>query len=247
MSHAMETEFHLERTDHGHLGQLLAYAAGKEAGVVIWISPEFRDEHRQTLNWLNEDTDETVVFYGIELELLQGDESLPAPHLKVVVQPIEVLGQPTPGLTERQKKYKLFFAELLEKVKATYPNLTSAKKAYPQNWYNFPVGRAGFSISTSFTQDRQFRVDLYIDVGDKSKNEIAFDTLHADQAAIEEQIGLLVFWRRLDARRGCSIGCSIDGSIDDDPAHLAELEDWGVELVGKFHKVFRPRVQKLKL
>jgi hypothetical protein len=82
-------ENQLERTDHGHLGQLMAYAAGKEAGVVIWISPKFRDEHKQTLDWLNQITDDSVSFFGIELELLQIDDSLPAPYLKVVAQPSE--------------------------------------------------------------------------------------------------------------------------------------------------------------
>jgi hypothetical protein len=241
-------ENQLEKTDHSHLGQLMAYAAGKEAGVAIWISPDFRDEHRQTREWLNEITDDSVSFFGIELELLQVDDSLPAAHFKVVAQPSEWIEILSPqGLTERQQKYLAFFTSLLESVKTQYPNLTRAKKAYPQSWYNFPVGRAGFSVATSFTQDQKLRVELYIDVGERAKNKAAFDALEKDREAIEEQLGVALDWQRLEEKQACRICYDTDGSIGDDRTHLAELEDWAVEWVGKFHEVFKPRVQRLRL
>jgi len=241
-------ENQLEQTDHGHLGQLMAYAAGKEAGVIIWISPQFRDEHRQTLNWLNEITDETVLFFGIEVEVLQVGDSLPAPNFNLVAQPSEWLkALSRPALSPRQQAYQAFFSQLLGKVKARHPNLTSATKVYPQSWFNFPVGRVGFAIASAFGQSNLFRVELYIDTGDKAKNKAAFDALYKDREAVEASIGHPVVWQRLDDRRASRIYCGTEGSIDDDPQHLEELQEWALDLVWAFRKVFRPRVQKLKV
>lgn len=241
-------ENQLEQTDHGHLGQLMAYAAGKEAGVIIWISPKFRDEHRQALDWLNEITEEAVSFFGIEVELVKVDDSLPAPQFRIVAQPnewVNTISRPT--VSSRQRAYEAFFSELLSKVKAKHPGLTTAKKAQLQNWFSFPVGRSGFTINSAFGRGEQFRVSLYIDMGDQAKNKAAYDALYQDREAIEATIGQLLIWERLDDKQASWVYCGMQGSIDDDPTRLKELQDWAVDLVGKFHKVFRPRVQRLTL
>lgn len=77
------------QTDHDHLGKLLTYCAGAEAKVVIWISETITEEHAAALEWLNESTVADVGFFGVQLELLKVDDSKPAPHFRVVVQPNE--------------------------------------------------------------------------------------------------------------------------------------------------------------
>jgi hypothetical protein len=56
-------ENQLERTNHDHLGKLLTYAAGKAGGVIIWVAPEIRPEHRNALDWLNNATQGNIDFF----------------------------------------------------------------------------------------------------------------------------------------------------------------------------------------
>ncbi|MDA8007907.1 MAG: DUF4268 domain-containing protein, partial [Gammaproteobacteria bacterium] len=82
-------ENQLEKTNHKHLGQLLTYAAGKDAVVVVWVSTKFTDEHRAALDWLNEKTEEDVQFFGAQIEVWQIGDSQAAPKFNLVCMPNE--------------------------------------------------------------------------------------------------------------------------------------------------------------
>jgi hypothetical protein len=85
--HLVLIENQLERTDHGHLGQLLAYAAGLKAVSIVWVSSLFTDEHRAALDWLNEITDTSIAFFGLEMELWRIGDSAIAPKFNLVSKP----------------------------------------------------------------------------------------------------------------------------------------------------------------
>jgi len=80
-------ENQLECTDHTHLGQIITYAAGLDAPTTIWASTGFREEHRAALDWLNQATDETTHFFGVEVSLVRIAGSVPAPIFDVVAKP----------------------------------------------------------------------------------------------------------------------------------------------------------------
>jgi hypothetical protein len=80
-------ENQLERTDHTHLGQILTYAAGLSATVVVWISGGFTPEHRAAMDWLNTISGDDFAFFGVEVELWKIGGSPPAPRFNIVSKP----------------------------------------------------------------------------------------------------------------------------------------------------------------
>ena len=109
-------ENQLEATNHPHLGQLLTYASGYDAHVAVWIAKEFRDEHRQALDWLNQRSDENTEFFGVVIEVWKIDDSRPAPHFKLVATPNDwrkgkVTTKQEGATSERGEAYRVFFQE----------------------------------------------------------------------------------------------------------------------------------------
>ena len=79
-------ENQLDSSDHDHLGKLLTYAGGRNASVVVWVAQEFRDEHRQALDWLNQQTNRQTRFFAVTVEVLKIGDSQ-APYFRVVASP----------------------------------------------------------------------------------------------------------------------------------------------------------------
>jgi len=237
-------ENQLEETDHSHLGQVIAYAAGLEAGIIVWISPSFRDEHRQALEWLNSISTKETSFFGVELELLQIDNSKPAPHFRIVAQPSE-WGPIGPDVTDKQQAYFKFYELFLRELKKMSPSFTTATKSTYGNWYAIGAGKSGFSYCFTFCKDNRFRVELYLDLGDKEETKDVFDSLYGKREEIEKIFGMPLEWERLDHRRASRIAIYTDGSILDPEPKLAEIIVWAAKIGIQFKEVFAPYISIL--
>ena len=82
-------ENQLENADLQHLGQVLAYLAGLEAKVVVWIAKEFDEQHRSAIRWLNDHTDDPFAFFAVRVRVVQIAESPLAPVFEVLERPNE--------------------------------------------------------------------------------------------------------------------------------------------------------------
>jgi hypothetical protein len=248
-------ENQLERTDHGHLGPCLVYAAGLEAATVVWIAPQFRDEFRRTLDWLNERTDTGVQFFGVEVGVVQiGDDGPRAPVFDVVSRPNdwqkEIKGKaapgPAPAASAANEARQDFYADVLEQVSAARPAIRTPKRR-TDNWVSFASGPFG-NWSLNNTADGRLRVEAYLDCGDKARNELLFDEAAASAPWVPPLQPGLVF-ERLDDKRACRIAAyrEFDPAALPEPAAREDALTWAREcLIAMYDALNEPLRKRAK-
>ncbi len=246
-------ENQLSSTDHDHLGKLLTYGAGldDEAAVFVWISPDFRDEHRAALDWLNEHTKEESLFFGVAIELLKVGDSLPAPNFRLVSYPNDWKksgGSARPAVSPKGAAYQEFFGRLLGRFKERYPGETNVAKVGAQSWLELSIGRSGIRTNWSFISGDRFRVELYIDTGRAEANLAHFQQLQADKDEIEKSAGHELEWAEVEGKRVCRVHSYYDEAVailtgEDE---LRTLEEWAIDEMKTFRDAFRPAIQQLQ-
>jgi len=159
-------ENQIEKTDHKHLGQLMTYAAGLQAATIIWIASRFTEEHRKSLDWLNEITDKRFKFFGLEIELFQIGNSPYAPRFNVISMPNnwgKSVSQAAKNISEsiesetKALQYK-YWQQLVDFIKESGSKL-KPQDPRPRHWQTFAVGRSGFNLSATInTQNNKVAV-----------------------------------------------------------------------------------------
>lgn len=191
-------ENQLEDTNHDHLGKLITYASGKGAEVIVWIVKRARDEHRQAIEWLNQNTGVKIGFFLVEIELWQIDDSAIAPKFNVVERPNDWAKQMknVASLSETKQLQLNFWQQLSEYIKSneSFAKEFSARKAQPQHWYDLSVGSSSYHVSlTVNTQKKRLGAEIYIP---DDKDKFAMFKQYAQE--VEESIGGKVEWREAD-------------------------------------------------
>jgi hypothetical protein len=249
-------ENQLETSNHDHLGKLLTYASGLDAGVVIWITREFREEHRQALDWLNQHTDEYTLFFGVAIELWKIDNSRPAPHFKIAAAPNDwrkVNVKPKMRPSPAQERYREFFQGLIDRLNQEDWFGPRSIPAGAKHFCTFPGGlprRVHYSADF-ISREGKARMGVWIGGGDKAWNKQMFDRLLDESDTIESEFseilgdGSKLDWRRMNRINRSCVLVERPGSIDDDETTLAEIREWMVKRLGAFRRVFTPRINEL--
>jgi hypothetical protein len=197
-------ENQLERTDHGHLGQVMTYAAGLGATTVVWVAPHFTDEHRAALDWLNRMTTESLNFFGLEIEAWRIGESAAAPKFNVVSQPndwsktVKEHATANEGLSAFEQLHLEFWTQFKEWLEERESPLRVTRPS-KDHWQTFALGRTGFTLFAGNGM-RDGRSWVYLAItGPNAK--AYFAVLRAAHGAVIDQLAPDVEWRELPDRK----------------------------------------------
>lgn len=248
--HWVLIENQLAKTDHTHLGQIITYAAGLDAVTIVWIAERFTDEHRAALDWLNENTNDKINLFGIEIELWRIGESHTAPHFKIVSQPndwTKTISKAARGLqsgevSELKQKQLAYWDALFQKMKSDKHPIRP-QKPLPQHWANFAIGRANVWMNAT-VNGRENWISVSLSTGGILSKE-SFAALLAQKEAIERELGTALEWQELPDRKEARIRLRLSDTDFRDEKNWPRQHQWIAEWLEKFNKVFRARVKNL--
>ncbi len=231
-------ENQLEASNHDHLGKIITYASGLDAGVVVWIVKQARDEHRSAIEWLNNNTTSNVDFFLIEVHAYKIGNSLPAVKFEVVEMPNGFIktgkvsgsnGEMSKSQSERLEFWTAFNDCIAERGKPF-----NIRKATTDHWYDVSVGTSEAAISiTLVNKENYVGLEFYI-----SNNKDLFDSLYAQREKIEEELGMKFEWQRLDKKKASRALYRINGLNFEDHSNYPQLMNQIIDLVVPMRDVF---------
>lgn len=237
------------KTDPRHLGQIMTYASGLNATTIVWIAEKFEAEHRSAIDWLNSVTNDSVAFFGIEIELFRIGDSKPAPMFNVICSPNEwnksvrrktETGTLTPT-KELQREYWQTMKEAIEKMN----NIKfKPQKPLPQHWTNISIGTNGYKIcALANSKDNWIGVQLVVNTTDALED---FRKLRAQwesdsKAKLSEDID----WAEKDGGKEHHVNLIFLGHHPLEKLLWPEQHKLLIKWIDKFYSYFGDKVKKL--
>lgn len=237
-------ENQLENTDHDHLGKLITYSSGYDAEIIIWIVKDVRDEHKQAIDWLNENTYEDIYFFIAKIELWQIKDSPYAPKFDIVSKPnnwAKAVKQSTKKSSLSETKImQLEFWEKFKNFAKDHRTLFSLRKPHPQHWYDISIGTSQAHLSlTVDTRNDQIRCEFYI-----PDSEELFNGLKEYKKEIEENIDCQLEWMELPNKKASRIRAIYNIDVNDEE-NWDECFSWLLKKANEFYDVFGKYLNKV--
>ena len=186
-------ENQLEETEHDYLGQLITYAADKNAKIIIWLAGNSRREHKNAIEWLNANMNNSIKIYLFRIRLYRVGDSEPAVYavrFEPVVKPDVKNSESTVNIEELRFDYWNKFQDY-----AFNDAKDKGFASYYKRWANsststlyLGMGRQGTNIFVSKTFS-ELEAGLYI-----SNDKKLFQYLLTHMDAIESESGIKFEW-----------------------------------------------------
>jgi hypothetical protein len=239
-------ENQLEKNNHDHLGKSITYASALGAKTIVWIATDFTEEHKKALDWLNDNTNEDLAFWGVQLELWQISEETASMRLNVVSRPstnVKTIKSKTNNESESRNIQLEFWTKFRDKLQSTkkIPTLQTPK---PRYWYDVRIGRSNILLSNICSPQKNIvGVRLYIR---SNVVEIYYPVLKAKKDEINKALGSEPMWDANPEAKDKTIALSHDTDLTD-PDRMEEALDWLVQQTIIFYNVFSKEVKGIKI
>ncbi len=149
---------------------------------------------------------------------------------------------------EREQSYKNFFNALHAELSQVANCNRRSPPQGSRSWMTIAQIPGPAYLGFAFTRRKRFRVELYIDTGDKERNKHLFDMLYTRASEIQTELkdvpGSLE-WERIDEKRASRIALYHSGAITDSEEELNKLREWAVNAMIKFQKVMEKHVSEV--
>lgn len=241
-------ENQLEKSNHDHLGKIITYASGLGASVIIWICNTITDEHRQAIDWLNENTIDEINFFALEIELWRIGDSLAAPKFNIICRPNEWVKttkessslKELSGTKTLQLEYWNYVKDYFNK-NGTFLGLRTPRA---QHWYSMSIGRSKFNISlTVNTIQNRLGCEIYLR-GENAKTSFAI--LKRDKEDIERELGTELDWQELPDGQDSRIILYRTGGINNRET-WEETAAWYKKYAELFYRTFNQRIKQIRI
>lgn len=234
-------------SDHDHLGKAIAYAAGVDADIIVWIAPKFNDEHLDAVQWLNANSRNDVNLFAIRIEVWRIDDSPPAVRFNALESPSEwkQKAQRSRGeLSDRDKLREEFWTAFRDRIEDTKTPLRP-RKPKPSHYYSNPIGVGGYHISYYLDEEAgELGLELII-----TDSEGAYDELQHHVDEIEEELQSTVELGELRETRTGKMRSHLAVTRQADIEARDSWDEyfaWMFDQGERFHEVFPGRLRDIE-
>lgn len=177
-------ENQLEVTDHKHLGQLLTYASSFDACIIVWVVADYREEHKQAIEWFNDNMIQGISFFLVKTEVWQINDSEPAVKFNVIVEPNEwkkIIDQSRSSSNFKMNENRISKLNYWQGFKDFSNNyetkLKVSRKPKAQHWYNVSIkNKDAYLCFTSNSRDNFIGAEIYI-----PNSKFLFNKIHENK------------------------------------------------------------------
>ena len=239
-------ENQLEETNHTHLGQIITYASGKSADIIIWVVKKAREQHKAAIEWLNNHTDDNIGFFLCEIKLYRIGDSDPAVKFEIIEKPndwtkeIKKASATSNATEEARLEYWTAFNDYaFDGTHKAFAREFKKRKPSKDHWMSMSIGTSACHLSIlRLQQDERVGVELSIDGKTQDENKALFNKLIAHKSDIESAIGFSLDWRELPEKKASRILILKDANLTEQSEWPVQF-DWIIDAMVKMKKAFK--------